>query len=132
MTVPASRAAWPGSEPHDDPAGSLDRALARMRRVVEAQRDIATAAPVPATIFQVLAESVLTVFPADGAIASEPEGDFIVARATAGTTGAPPGHRIPRPGTLGVAAAPTPGSARAPARGPRSSSRSCTTAPASH
>ncbi len=101
MTVPASRAAWPGSDPQDDPAGTADRALARMRRVVEAQRDIATAVAVPVTVFQVLAESVLTVFPADGAIASEPEGDFVVARATAGSTGAPPGHRIPRPGTLG-------------------------------
>jgi diguanylate cyclase (GGDEF)-like protein/PAS domain S-box-containing protein len=100
VTVPASPAAWPGADPGDAPAGSADRALARMRRVVEAQRDIAAALAEPATVFRVLAESVLTVFPAEGAIASEPEGDFVVARATTGTTGPPPGHRIPRPGTL--------------------------------
>src|SRR5689334_17828199 len=76
VTVPASRAPWPGADPEDAPAGSADLALARMRRVVHAQRDIASADAVPATVFQVLAESVITIFPAEGAIASEPEGDF--------------------------------------------------------
>ncbi len=100
MTVPAGRAPWPGAGRQAAPV-PVDDALARMRRVVVAQRDIAAAPADTDAVFRVLARSVLTVFPAEGAIASEPEGDFIVVRAGAGTTGPAPGHRIPRPGTLG-------------------------------
>ena len=72
MTVPANRAA--GMERGASPLGAPGRfgALARLRRVVAAQRDIAVAPADPDQVFQVLADSVLTVFPADGAIASQP------------------------------------------------------------
>ena len=69
--------------------------------MVRAQRDIACAVPDPDVVFGVLAESVLTVFPAEGAIASQPEGDVIVARACAGVAGPDVGHRLPLAGTLG-------------------------------
>ena len=69
--------------------------------MVRAQRDIACAVPDPDVVFRVLAESVLTVFPAEGAIASQPEGDVIVARACAGVAGPDVGHRLPLAGTLG-------------------------------
>jgi diguanylate cyclase (GGDEF)-like protein/PAS domain S-box-containing protein len=101
VTVPASRASGPerGVAPLDAP-GPLG-ALARMSRVVTALRDIAVAPADPAQVFRVLADSVLTVFPAEGAIASQPDGDEIVARATGGFAGPPVGHRIPQDGTLG-------------------------------
>ncbi len=100
MTVPASREPWSASRPADAPDRLADDALSRLRRVVAAQRAIATAPADPAVVFQVLADSVLTVFPADGTVASEPEGEVVVARATAGAGGPRPGHRIPRSGTL--------------------------------
>jgi diguanylate cyclase (GGDEF)-like protein/PAS domain S-box-containing protein len=100
VTVTAGPASCAG--PGDEPAPQrADPALARLRRVVQAQRDIACAAADPDVTFQVLAESVLTVFPAEGAIASQPQGAFLVARAVAGSTGPAVGHRIPLTGTLG-------------------------------
>ena len=73
----------------------------RLRRVIKAQRDISCAANDTGTVFRVLADSVLTVFPAEGAIASQPEGDFLVARAAVGSAGPTVGHRITLAGTLG-------------------------------
>ena len=71
-----------------------------LQRLLRAQRDIACAPPDADVVFRTLADSVLSVFPAEGAIASQPEGDFVVARAAVGVAGPPVGHRIPRAGTL--------------------------------
>ncbi|MDQ1600829.1 MAG: hypothetical protein QOD68_2303 [Actinomycetota bacterium] len=73
----------------------------RLRRVIQAQRDISCAATDTGTVFRVLADSVLSVFPAEGAIASQPEGDFLVARAAVGSAGPAVGHRLALTGTLG-------------------------------
>ena len=141
--MPASRASWAG--PSDEDALSPDHAVRdRLMRLLQAQRDIACAAPDPDVVFRVLADAVLRVFPAEGAIASQPEGDVVVARAAVGVTGPPVGHRIPRAGTLAGRALLTlqgqlcidsqtdprtkaSTSARASAPGPRSSCRWCTT-----
>jgi GAF domain-containing protein len=88
------------AEPARSPAPD-DADLLRLRRVIRAQRDISCAATDSATVFRVLADSVLTVFPAEGAIASQPEGDFLVARAAVGSAGPAAGHRITLAGTLG-------------------------------
>ena len=97
--MPASRASWAG--PSDEDALSPDHAVRdRLMRLLQAQRDIACAAPDLDVVFRVLADAVLRVFPAEGAIASQPEGDVVVARAAVGDTGPPVGHRIPRAGTL--------------------------------
>ncbi len=95
-----SRAPRSGPAGAAAPARAADLALSRLRRVVEAQRDIAAAEAEPAIVFQVVADSLLTVFAAEGAVASQPVGDVVVARASAGTTGPAPGHRLPRHGTL--------------------------------
>jgi diguanylate cyclase (GGDEF)-like protein/PAS domain S-box-containing protein len=100
VTVPASRASWAGTGHRSGP-GSDDDRVEVLRRVLRAQRDIACADLDRDVVFSVLAGSVLTVFPAEGAICSQPEGDFIVARAAVGTAGPPIGHRIPKAGTLG-------------------------------
>ncbi len=97
--MPASRASWAGPSGEDVP-GPGDAMLKRLQRLLHAQRDIACTPPNPAVVFRVLADSVLTVFPAEGAIASQPDGDFVVARAAVGVSGPPVGHRIPRAGTL--------------------------------
>ena len=96
--MPASRASWAG--PSDEDALSPTRRRDRLMRLLQAQRDIACAAPDLDVVFRVLADAVLRVFPAEGAIASQPEGDVVVARAAVGVTGPPVGHRIPRAGTL--------------------------------
>jgi diguanylate cyclase (GGDEF)-like protein/PAS domain S-box-containing protein len=88
------------AEPDRHPAPD-HAALIRLRRVIQAQRDISCAASDTDTVFRVLADSVLTVFPAEGAIASQPEGDFLVARAVVGSAGPPVGHRLTLAGTLG-------------------------------
>ena len=115
---PACR--WPGRDRAGQPSvvgGAVRRGRPRpgrrrartgCMRLLMAQRDIACAAPDPDVVFRVLADAVLTVFPAEGAIASQPEGDFVVARAAAGVAGPPVGHRIPRAGTLAGRAAADP------------------------
>jgi diguanylate cyclase (GGDEF)-like protein/PAS domain S-box-containing protein len=97
--VPASRAWWAGPSDEDAPAPD-DAAPGRLMRLLKAQRDIACADPDLDAVFGILADSVLQVFPAEGAIASQPVGDFVVARAAVGVAGPPVGHRIPRAGTL--------------------------------
>jgi diguanylate cyclase (GGDEF)-like protein/PAS domain S-box-containing protein len=87
------------AEPDRHPAPDL-AALVRLRRVIRAQRDISCAATDTDTVFRVLAASVLTVFPAEGAIASQPEGDFLVAQAVVGSAGPAVGHRLTLAGTL--------------------------------
>ena len=74
--------------------------LERLQRLLRAQRDIACTPPDPDVVFRVLADSVLTVFPAEGAIATQPEGEFVVVRASVGVAGPPIGHRAHRAGTL--------------------------------
>ncbi len=100
MTVGASHLPWSAADGPSAAARPADGALARMRRVVEAQRDLAAAPADPAVVFQVLADCVLSICDAEGSVASQPEGDAVVARATAGATGPAPGHRLPRRGSL--------------------------------
>jgi diguanylate cyclase (GGDEF)-like protein/PAS domain S-box-containing protein len=97
--VPASRASWvePSEEDVPGPGAAM---LERLQRLLRAQRDIACTPPDPEVVFRVLADSVLTVFPAEGAIATQPEGEFVVVRAAVGVAGPPIGHRAHRTGTL--------------------------------
>ena len=97
--MPASRASWAGPSGEDVP-GSGKAMLERLQRLLRAQRDIACTPPDPEVVFRVLADAVLTVFPAEGAIATQPEGEFVVVRAAVGVAGPPIGHRAHRTGTL--------------------------------
>jgi diguanylate cyclase (GGDEF)-like protein/PAS domain S-box-containing protein len=71
-----------------------------LRRVIEAQRALATAAPDPTVVMPMLCEVAWSLLGAEGTIVSVPVGDRIVARAVAGVCGVAPGDEIPRTGTL--------------------------------
>ena len=97
MTAPADSATWAGP----DGPGARPRADAgRLLRVVAAQRDLACTGEDAAAVFGLLAECVLSIFAAEGALAAQPAGPDIVARASAGTCGPAVGTTIPQAGTL--------------------------------
>ncbi len=73
----------------------------RLARIVAAQRDIALAAPVPDALFRLACDRVMTVVDADGACISTLEGDFLVCRATTGTTVPPVGQPLPMARSIG-------------------------------
>jgi len=100
VSVPAGPATWarPASAPPHAPADG------RLHLVVQAQRDLACSPRDPEQVFDLLATAVLSIFDAEGAVAAEPQGDQVVARASLGTSGPPVGAVIPVHGTLsGVA-----------------------------
>jgi diguanylate cyclase (GGDEF)-like protein/PAS domain S-box-containing protein len=97
VTVRASHATWAGP---DSVGSGPDANLARLRLVLSAQRDLACADEDAGTVFDLLADSVLSIFPAEGVLAAEPQGGRIVARASVGTCGPPVGTQIPQAGTL--------------------------------
>ncbi len=99
MTVPARIVARTGPAA-DGPGPHAARESDRLRRVIAAQRDLACAPADAEQVFQLLARVVLDIFDADGALAAQPDGDSVVARATAGTCVPPVGSAIPREGTL--------------------------------
>ena len=89
--------------PRDDRGGGVFRSpdTRQLTAVIEAQRQLACAPPDAPTVLQLLAEAAVAVLDAEGAVASQPEGDVLVARAVAGSTRTFPGDRIPLEGTLG-------------------------------
>jgi diguanylate cyclase (GGDEF)-like protein/PAS domain S-box-containing protein len=97
VTAPADSATWagpdgPGPRPHADPG--------RLLRVVAAQRDLACTAEDATAVFELLAECVLSIFAAEGALVAQPVGADIVARASVGSCGPTVGTTIPQAGTL--------------------------------
>lgn len=103
VTVPAGQATRTGPDP-DGPARSAARTADRLRRLISAQRDLACAPPDPERVFGHLAQAALDIFDAEGALAAQPEGDLVVARAVAGRCGPSVGTAIPLEGTLAGAA----------------------------
>jgi len=99
VSVPAIPATWAGPAPGPR-AFTRDE---RLHLVIRAQRDLSVLAhtlPDPGQVFDLLASSALAIFDAEGAVAAQPQGDQVVARASLGSSGPPVGDVIPMQGTL--------------------------------
>ncbi len=98
MGADALAVSVPGERVEEHGASRTDQE--RLLRLIVAQRDLACAPLDQSAVFELLAGAVLSIFDAEGALAAEPLGDEVVARAVVGSAGPVVGDRIPQAGTL--------------------------------